>query len=72
MNVLCLIGRHKWRVENDGEDQYEKCMRCGHYRNDVSWRDVPLGGAGPPTGQGHPGGGAGTMDAGTGGGDAGI
>jgi hypothetical protein len=73
MNVLCLIRRHKWRVETDGEDHYEKCMRCGPYRNDVSWRDVNFGGAGRPTGQGHPSGGAGYTGAGgAGGGDAGV
>ena len=73
MNVLCLIRRHKWRVETNGEDQYEKCMRCGHYKNDVSWRDVTFGGAGFPTGPIQSSGGAGYMDAGGAeGGDAGV
>lgn len=72
MNVLCLIRRHTWRVETVDEDQYEKCVRCGHYRNEVSWRDLTFEGAGRPTGQGQPGGGAGLTDAGPGGGDAGM
>ena len=74
MKLLCLIGHHKWRVENDGEDQYEKCLRCLHYRNDGSWRDV-MGGRNMarPVWQGHPGGGTGYTDpGGTGGGDAGV
>jgi hypothetical protein len=73
MNVLCLIRRHKWRAESDGEDQYEKCVRCGHYRNDVSWQDVTFGGAGQPPGHVYPSSGAGYTDGGgTGGGDAGM
>jgi hypothetical protein len=73
MKALCFIRRHKWRLETDGGDQYEKCLRCGHYRNDGSWRDVMGGGnMGRPSGLGHPGGGAGGADAGPGGGDAGM
>ena len=39
MKVLCLLGRHKWRVDNsDPERPFEVCDRCGHYRSgDVSW-----------------------------------
>ena len=41
MNVLCLVRRHRWRVEdNGGEQPYEVCVRCGHYRNDVKWTDL--------------------------------
>ena len=41
MKVLCLFGRHKWRVDNsDPEQPVEVCDRCGHYRNDVSWSDL--------------------------------
>ena len=62
MNVLCLIRRHKWRVETDGDDQYEKGESCGHYRNDASWLDVGAGGnMARPVGQ-DPGGASG-MDA---------
>jgi len=40
MKVLCLLGRHKWRVDNsDPEQPFEVCDRCGHYRNDDSWTD---------------------------------
>jgi len=38
MKVLCLLGRHKWRVDNsDPKQPFEVCDRCGHYRNDDSW-----------------------------------
>ena len=38
MRVLCILGRHKWRVDNsDPERPFEICDRCGHYRNDVHW-----------------------------------
>ena len=41
MKVLCLLGRHKWRVDNsDPEQPFEVCDRCGHYRNDDSWTDL--------------------------------
>jgi Prophage protein (DUF1660) len=40
MKVLCLLGRHKWRVDkSDPERPFEVCDRCGHYRNDDSWTD---------------------------------
>ena len=35
MKVLCILRRHKWRVDNtDPERPYEVCDRCGHYRTD--------------------------------------
>jgi hypothetical protein len=41
MKVLCLLGRHKWRVDNsDPEQPFQVCDRCGHYRNDDSWTDL--------------------------------
>ena len=41
MKVLCLLGRHKWRVDNsDPKQPFEVCDRCGHYRNDDSWTDL--------------------------------
>lgn len=43
MKVLCILGRHKWRVDNsDPERSFEVCDRCGHYRNDVHvhWTDL--------------------------------
>ena len=40
MKVLCLLRRHKWRVDNsDPERPFEVCDRCGHYRNDGHWTD---------------------------------
>jgi hypothetical protein len=41
MKVRCLLGRHKWQVDNsDPEQPVEVCARCGHYRNDDSWTDL--------------------------------
>lgn len=41
MKVLCILGRHKWRVDNsDPERPFEVCARCSHYRNDVHWTDL--------------------------------
>ena len=43
MRILCILGRHKWRVDNsDPERPFEICDRCGHYRNDVQvhWTDL--------------------------------
>ena len=73
MKVLCLLGRHKWRVDNsDPEQPFEVCDRCGHYRNDDSWTDRtgaanvrPMGGG---AGAGGAGGGWGGWGAGDGGG----
>lgn len=59
MNALCLVLRHKWRVEDINGKPYEVCARCHHYRNDADWRDVngkpgmPVvggGDSGPPAG----------------------
>ena len=77
MKVLCLLGRHKWRVDNsDPVRPFEVCDRCGHYRNDVhvDWAADERGNPGtryPPRharGGGYVGGG---YDGGGGGGDAG-
>lgn len=43
MKVLCILGRHKWRVDNsDPEQPFQVCDRCGHYRNDehMRWTDL--------------------------------
>ena len=43
MKVPCLLGRHKWRVDDsDPERPFEVCDRCGHDRNDVHvhWTDL--------------------------------
>ena len=41
MKVLCLLGRHKWRMDkSDPEHPFQVCDRCGHYRSDVSWTDL--------------------------------
>ncbi len=41
MKVLCLLGRHKWRLDNsDPKRPFVVCDRCGHYRNDDSWTDL--------------------------------
>ncbi len=75
MKVLCILGRHRWRVDNsDPERPFEVCDRCGHYRNDDSSTSTyPGAGAdGPgyrPPYMGGGGGDAGGM--GGGGGDAG-
>jgi hypothetical protein len=37
VKVLCLLGRHKWRMDrSDPEQPFEVCDRCGHYRNDIT------------------------------------
>ena len=72
MKVLCILGRHKWRVDNsDPERPFEVCDRCGHYRSgDVFWT-VPTAQANKrpmdPRARGGGGGGYGAF----GGGDAG-
>jgi hypothetical protein len=44
MKVLCLLRRHKWRVDNsDPKQPFEVCDRCGHYRNDDSFTDLTGG-----------------------------
>ena len=43
MNALCLLLRHRWRVEDIDGESYEVCVRCRHYRNDVHWRDINAG-----------------------------
>src|SRR5215204_4838349 len=60
MRVLCLLGRHKWRVDNsDPERPFEVCDRCGHYRSgDVSW-SVPTAQANMRPMDHHPGAGGG-------------
>ena len=75
MKVLCLLGRHKWRMDNsDPEQPFEVCDRCGHYRNDDSWTDLtgaanmrPMGG-GAGAGWRAPPGAGGGWGAGDGGG----
>ena len=48
MNVLCIMGRHRWAsVADPGEDPYQWCQRCQRYRSTARWR-----GAGEPTGRG--------------------
>jgi len=43
MNALCLLLRHRWRIEDVDGESYEVCARCHHYRNDVDWRDINAG-----------------------------
>ena len=74
MRILCILGRHKWRVDNsDPERPFEVCDRCGHYRNDVDWAADERGnpGTGYPFGRAHGGGYVGGGDGGGGGGDGG-
>ena len=43
VKVLCLLGRHKWHVDNsDPEHPFEVCDRCGHYWSHVSWTDFTI------------------------------
>jgi hypothetical protein len=48
MNLLCRVGRHMWRTEHDGEQSYDKCTRCGHYRNRARWTDMTADANMPP------------------------
>ena len=72
MKVLCILGRHKWRVDNsDPERPFEVCDRCGHYRSgDVSWT-VPTEQANKRPMDPRAGGGGGGGYGAFGGGDAG-
>ena len=64
MKVLCILGRHKWRVDNsDPERPFEVCDRCGHYRNDVHvhWTDLTAEANTRPMDQGPRSGGGGSV-----------